>query len=125
MQLRYTYESQSRKRHLESEIETFNLLFSFDSKLAQFTELKRVETAYESVLVKEISFPKANEPNVEVEEYADRMMSNWFILSGSDWDDEDIEMGGKPALGQRVLAVSILRSLICISSTCRNANQRH
>ena len=122
MQLRHTYKSRSRKGHLESEFKKFNLLFSFDSKLAQSTELKRVEIAYESVLLKEISFPKANEPNVEVEEYVDRLMSNWFILSGSDWDDEDIEMGGKSALGQRVLAVSFLRPLICISSTCRNAN---
>lgn len=122
IQLRQKCESRAHKSHLKSEIVKFNLQFSFDSKQAQSTELKRAEAAYESVLLNETTFPKANELNVEVEELVDQIMSNWVILNGSDWEEEDIENGGKPALGRRVLAVSSPGSLICVSSTCKTTN---
>ena len=121
MQLRQMYELRAPKGRLKSETVKFDQQFSFDSKLAQSTELKRVETVYESVLLKEVGFPKANEPNVEVEEWVEQIMSNWVLLNGSDWEEEDIESGGKSALGRRILAVSFMESLICVSSTCKNA----
>ena len=122
MQLRQKYGSRARKGHRESEAVKFNLQFSFDSKLAQSTELKRVETAYESLLLKETSFPKANEPNIEVEELVDRTVSNWVIFNGPDWEEADIEKGGKIALGRRVLAVSSSGFLMCVFLNCKNTD---
>jgi cargo-transport protein YPP1 len=70
-------------------------------------EIKRVETIYESLLLKETHFPKANENNLEIEEWADEVISNWRCLCGPAWSDEDLGEGGKEAVGRGVLDVSI------------------
>lgn len=85
----------------------FGSRFLFDSRIAQYAELKRVETAYESLLLNQVGFPKANEANVEVENWTDQVMFNWSLLIGPDWEEDDLENGGKAGVGRRVLAVSL------------------
>ena len=85
----------------------FGTRFSFDSKIAQYAELKRVEGAYESLLLNQVGFPQANEANVEVEDWTDQVMFNWSLLVGPEWEEDDLEKGGKAGVGQKVLAVSL------------------
>ena len=106
LQYRALYESRHRTESAKGTSTTFDHHFLFDSKLAQYAELKRVEVAYESLLLGQVGFPKANTANVEVESWVDEVMSNWFLVSGSDWEDENLEKGGKVAVSRRILAVS-------------------
>ncbi|KAL8947584.1 MAG: hypothetical protein Q9222_006152 [Ikaeria aurantiellina] len=73
-------------------------------KLQQSIEMRKVEDIYEEVLLKEVSFPKANEANLEVESWVDQIIANWRVISGPQWCNEDLGQGGKEALTRRVLA---------------------
>ena len=106
LRYRASYESKHRTESERSTTTAFDHRFLFDSKLAQYAELKRVEIAYESLLLGQVGFPQANTANVEVESWVDEIMSNWFLVTGSDWEDENLEKGGKVAVTRRVLAVS-------------------
>ena len=77
-----------------------------DTRLRQRAELKRVETVYESLLVKETNFPKASETNHEVEAWVDAVMVNWRLLCGPTWTDDDLGEGGKEGVARSVLDVS-------------------
>lgn len=74
-------------------------------RLQQRAELKRVETIYETLLLKETQFPKASESNQETEAWTDAVMDNWRILCGPTWSDGDLGEGGKEAVGRGVLDV--------------------
>ena len=69
-------------------------------------EMRHVERVYEALLLGEISFPKANEANPEVETWTDQVMTNWAIQCAPVWEEEDLESGGKSAMSKRILAVS-------------------
>ena len=71
----------------------------------QFAELRRVEVIYESQLLKEVGFPQANETNSEVVQWVDQVMSNWSILCGPLWCDEDVGQDGQEGAGRNVLEV--------------------
>lgn len=75
------------------------------ARLQQRAELKLSETMYESLLLKEIRFPKAIESNEEVDNWAESVMSNWRIMCGPAWTDEELGEGGKAAVGKGVLDV--------------------
>ena len=75
-------------------------------RLRQRAELKRVETIYENLLIKETKFPKASETNHEVESWVDSVMDNWRLLCGPTWSDEDLGEGGKEGVARGVLDVS-------------------
>lgn len=75
------------------------------AKLQLFEELRRVEATYEGLLLKEVKFPKANESNLEVEKWTDQVMSNWRIVCGPTWSDEEIGEGGEEAAGRNTLDV--------------------
>ena len=79
----------------------------FDSKLQQGAELKKVEAAYEGVLLKETQFPKADQANSQIESWVDQVMANWRIMCGPTWQDEDLGAGGKASLGRGVLDVGL------------------
>lgn len=85
---------------------TFIVRFGLASLAEQSKEISDVELSYESLLLGETSFPKANEENPEVEMWTDQVMTNWAILCSPISHDEDLEKGGKPALSRRILAVS-------------------
>ena len=80
-------------------------------RLQQRAELKRVETTYESILLKETYFPKASENNHEIEAWADAVIENWRVLCGPSWSDDDLGEGGKEGVGRGVLDVR----LFCMS----------
>ena len=77
------------------------------SRLLQSQELKRVQTIYERLLVKELQFPKANVANDEIHHWVDQVMVNWRTLCGPSWDDRDLGPGGKRSAGLAVLEVWI------------------
>ena len=75
-------------------------------RLQQRSEIELAQTTYESLLMREVRFPQANETNVEVEEWVELVMANWRILCGSSWNDEELGQGGKDGVGHGVLDVS-------------------
>lgn len=85
------------------------------ARLQQRAELKRVETIYENLLIKETHFPKASESNHEVEVWVESVIANWRALCGPSWFDEELGEGGKEGVGRSVLDVSAQR---------RNSNDR-
>lgn len=83
----------------------------FDSKLQQGIELKKVEAMYESILLEEITFPRADQSSSLIESWVDQVMANWRIMCGHTWQNEDFGKGGKASLGYGVLSVGqILKS---------------
>jgi hypothetical protein len=74
-------------------------------RLQQRSELKRVEAAYESVLLQETKFPHATQSNDQVEQWASSVISNWSILCGPTWRDIDLGEGGKPAVARTTLDI--------------------
>ncbi|KAL1968970.1 hypothetical protein VTN77DRAFT_804 [Rasamsonia byssochlamydoides] len=68
------------------------------------SEIRRVEAACESVLLKEVKFPRANASNPQVESWVEQVIRNWEVLCGPDWRDEDLE-GGQDAVGRNVLDI--------------------
>lgn len=73
------------------------------ARLQQRAELKRVETIYENLLIKETEFPKASDMNQEVETWVDTAIDNWRHLCGPDWTDSDLGEGGKAGLSRTIL----------------------
>ncbi|KAK3117538.1 hypothetical protein LTR53_000964 [Teratosphaeriaceae sp. CCFEE 6253] len=88
-----------------------------DAKTRQRAELKRVEAAYESLLLDETQFPQATETNVEVEEWIEQAVENWKILSSADWTDQEIGEGGKAVLGRGMLDILYRASTKTFHST--------
>jgi cargo-transport protein YPP1 len=68
-------------------------------------EIRRVETVCESVLLRETKFPVASDSNPQVEAWTEEVISNWEVLCGPGWRDDDFE-GGQDAVSRNVLDVS-------------------
>ncbi|KAK3380187.1 hypothetical protein B0T24DRAFT_547706 [Lasiosphaeria ovina] len=66
-------------------------------------ELKKVETIYQGLLFTETRFPRADEQRAEVEEFVHLIMSNWVILNGRGWKEQDLGAGGRESLSHGVL----------------------
>ncbi|KAH7037979.1 putative filamentation protein Rhf1 [Microdochium trichocladiopsis] len=89
-------------------------------------ELKKVEAAYEGLLLTETPFPRADEEREEVEHFVNTAMANWAVLGGRDWHEHDLGPGGKEGLSRGILDIlyraatktfhstSILRSLFTV-----------
>ena len=77
----------------------------FDSKLQQGVELKKVEATYESILLQEVQFPRADQASSLIESWVDQVMANWRVMCGHTWQDDDLGEGGKASLGRGVLSV--------------------
>ncbi|KAF2841577.1 hypothetical protein M501DRAFT_1014377 [Patellaria atrata CBS 101060] len=75
------------------------------ARLQQRAELKRVETTYESLLLKETRFPKANQINHEVREWVEAVIANWRVMCGPTWTDKELGEGGKSGVGHGVLDI--------------------
>lgn len=69
------------------------------------TEIRRVEAVCESVLLREVRFPKANARNPQVESWVGKVIRNWEVLCGPGWRDDDFGEGGQDAVGRNVLDV--------------------
>ncbi|KAB5570150.1 hypothetical protein GE09DRAFT_1217589 [Coniochaeta sp. 2T2.1] len=68
-------------------------------------ELKRVEAKYETLLLNETTFPRAEEQRDEVERFVELVMENWKVLTGRGWRDQDLGQGGKESLSRGVLDI--------------------
>jgi tetratricopeptide (TPR) repeat protein len=68
-------------------------------------ELKHVESVYNTLLLSETEFPRANEERVEVERFVELVMENWKILNGRGWKEHDLGQGGKDALSRGILDI--------------------
>lgn len=65
-----------------------------------------MQSIYESFLLNELGFPKANEATPEIEIWVDQVVHNWKIICGPTWRNEDHMNGGKEATSRLVLEVS-------------------
>lgn len=79
--------------------------FFSSPKSQQCAELHRVESIYESFLLNELTFPKANEHTPEIEAWVDQVVANWKIVCRPGWLDKDHADVGKTSTSRRVLAV--------------------
>ncbi|KAI8626928.1 hypothetical protein F5Y19DRAFT_466190 [Xylariaceae sp. FL1651] len=68
-------------------------------------ELKKVETAYEGLLLSETSFPRADEEREEVESFVATVMRNWSVMIGRDWHEQDLGPGGREGLSRGILDI--------------------
>lgn len=75
------------------------------TRMKQAAELRRVETLYETELLRTTRFPKATESNVDVEEWVEQVIQNWSILCGPDWHDHELGAGGRDGVGRNVLDI--------------------
>jgi len=75
------------------------------ARQAQYTEFKRVQSTYESLLLSETQFPKSSKHNAEVEEWVDQVMANWRTLSGKTWSALDFPEGGRNGVARVVLDI--------------------
>lgn len=73
------------------------------TRILQRTELQRVESRYEAILLSEVNFPKAEEVSEEIEAFVDVVMGNWRILCGGGWKDQDLGDGGAERISRGVL----------------------
>jgi cargo-transport protein YPP1 len=71
----------------------------------QEVELQRVESKYEDLLLREVQFPRADQNNDEVEQWADLVVQNWRVLCGSSWLEGDQDQSRKEAMSRRVLDI--------------------
>jgi hypothetical protein len=75
------------------------------TRLQQRAELKRVEARYETLLLNEVQFPKAEEASEEVEAFVEIVIQNWRVLCGSTWHELDLGEGGSEAVSKGVLDI--------------------
>ncbi|CAG8981845.1 hypothetical protein HYALB_00013654 [Hymenoscyphus albidus] len=75
------------------------------TRLRQRAEIKRVEAKYETLLLAEVHFPKADQASEEVESFVEIVMENWRILCGSNWKEYDLGEGGSEDVSRGVLDI--------------------
>ncbi|KAG9235388.1 hypothetical protein BJ875DRAFT_459237 [Amylocarpus encephaloides] len=75
------------------------------TRLQQRAELKKIETRYETLLLNEVQFPKAEQASEEVEAFVEMVMENWRILCGSKWKEHDLGEGGSEAMSRGILDI--------------------
>lgn len=74
-------------------------------RLQQRAELSRVEAYYESLLMAEIDFPKADEASQEVEEFVEVLMRNWRINCGIEKSNQGFGDIGIETISRGVLEI--------------------
>jgi cargo-transport protein YPP1 len=68
-------------------------------------ELRRVETACENELLRTAQFPKADQPNTSIEHWVEQVCTNWEIICGAEWSENDIGSGGRNLVTRHVLDI--------------------
>ena len=95
-----------------------------NSRIRQSAELRKVEMTYETLLLKEVSFPQASEVNYEVDEWVDMAMSNWSIICGPTWHDDELGQGGQESVSRNVLDVCPTHLTVELSRSSSNSYHR-
>lgn len=70
-------------------------------------ELRRVQSIYETCLLREVKFPTASGTNDRIEAWVEQVIQNWEILCGASWRDDELGDGGQSAFARNVLDVSV------------------
>lgn len=78
----------------------------YQSKSQQCMELKAMEKVYEHNLLRDVTFPRADQTSTQIEGWVDQVMANWRVTCGSTWQEEDLK-GGRVGLGNGVLNVGL------------------
>ncbi|KFY27240.1 hypothetical protein V493_03623 [Pseudogymnoascus sp. VKM F-4281 (FW-2241)] len=86
-------------------------------RIIQRGELARVEARYESLLLKEAHFPKAEQSSEEIEELVGLVLGNWAVLCGNCWDEHDLGSGGRDGISHSVLEILYRASTKTFHST--------
>lgn len=86
-------------------------------KQRQRAEMQHVETVYETLLLEETKFPKADQSNGEVEEWTAQVVANWRQFTGPDWSDFDVGEGGRSAVSRVTLDILYRASAKTFHST--------
>lgn len=71
----------------------------------QVAELRRVESIYETELLRATRFPKAHESNRVFEEWVEQVIRNWEVLCSKSWPDAELGEGGRNSIGRNVLDI--------------------
>ncbi|KAF3769597.1 hypothetical protein M406DRAFT_335450 [Cryphonectria parasitica EP155] len=82
-----------------------------------WVELTQAERNFESLLLGETAFPRADEEREEVELFVEMLVQNWAILTGRGWNDQDLGQGGKAAVSATVLELLYRASMKTFHST--------
>ncbi len=80
-------------------------------------ELRRVESAYENDLMRNVQFPKASESNQLIEEWVEQVISNWETLCGPQWVESDLGEGGRNSIGRNVVEILYRAAMKTFQST--------
>lgn len=80
-------------------------------------ELRKAEISFETLLLSETTFPRAEDEREEVELFVEMLMLNWTILTGRGWRESDLGPGGKSALSHSILEVLYRASMKTFHST--------
>ncbi|KAI9886751.1 MAG: hypothetical protein M1823_001460 [Watsoniomyces obsoletus] len=82
-----------------------------------FHELRRVQEKYESLLLAEVPFPRADEFNEEVEEWAEMAMRNWAAIAVRGWGEDFYLEDGKWSMTRSALDVQYRAAARTFDST--------
>lgn len=88
-----------------------------DARRELVTELRRVETAYENELLRNTQFPKASESNQVIERWVEQVTTNWDVICGSGWSEEDLGDGGRDLVTRNVLDILYRAAMKTFHST--------
>lgn len=82
------------------------------TRMKQRADLRRVGSNYETLLLAETRFPKANEINDDIKSWVELVMGNFNILCGPTWTSQElgVGLGGKAVVARNVLEVRLLLS---------------
>ncbi|KAM0719420.1 hypothetical protein Q7P37_005325 [Cladosporium fusiforme] len=105
LQRGFTYYISSNGRIHIGTLDTVPAEFRTPAKQRQRTDLKRVESTYESLLIQETKFPKASQANLEVDQWIEQSMKNWRIICGFGWTDTELGQGGKAGVSRNMLDI--------------------
>ncbi len=75
------------------------------SRLHQVAEIRRVESTYESEILRVTRFPKAHESNSVIEDWVEQVIRNWEVLCGRSWPEAESGEGGRNAVGRNVVDI--------------------
>ncbi|ETN40623.1 uncharacterized protein HMPREF1541_04900 [Cyphellophora europaea CBS 101466] len=111
-----------------SRLSVWNAYYSYLSDIIQassnelprhelVTELRRVEAAYENELLNNTQFPKAGASNAVIEQWVEQATTNWEVICGSDWSEQDIGEGGRNLITRNVLDILYRAAMKTFHST--------
>lgn len=79
----------------------------FDNKISLRRELKDIEANVDNRIMTLFTFPRADQPSLEMEIFVDQVMANWRSMCRLDWSEDEIGEGGRATLCRGILTVCV------------------